>query len=202
MERKSLIRKFDKQAKKYDARREKDNTWRFRKRIFPEAEGRVLEVAVGSGYNFAFYSEVSELTGVDFSGEMLKAAASASKDYPFTTTLIQADVESVDFDADRFDTIVSSLSFCAYREPAKVLEKFRKWCRPEGKILLMEHGISSNKFFSGIQRLADPAAVMIVGCHQNRDISGIVNSSRLNILREERYLAGSMYLIWAETDSM
>lgn len=202
MDRKSLIRKFDKQAKNYDARRDKDKTYKFRKRIFPEAEGSVLEVAVGSGYNFPFYSGVTEVTGVDFSGEMLKAAEAASRNHPFKTTLVQKDVEAAEFDENSFDTIVSSLSFCAYQNPVEILNKFHKWCKPDGKILLMEHGLSSNKLLAGMQRLVDPAAVMIAGCHQNRDIAGIAETSGLNIIKEERYLAGSVYLIWAETDSV
>ncbi|MFD1387383.1 class I SAM-dependent methyltransferase [Oceanobacillus oncorhynchi subsp. oncorhynchi] len=198
MDQKTLIKKFNKQAEKYDKRRKNDSMSRFRRRIFQEAEGNVLEVAIGSGLNFPFYRRDIELTGVDFSPEMLKKAAHAAKDYPFQTTLIQNDVERVDFDANSFDTIVSSTSFCAYQRPVDVLNKFQKWCKPEGKILMLEHGISDNKLLAGMQKMADPLAVKIVGCHQNRNISAIVKNADMKLVREERYLAGSLYLIWAK----
>ncbi|MBM7599488.1 ubiquinone/menaquinone biosynthesis C-methylase UbiE [Virgibacillus halotolerans] len=199
MDRQLLVRKFDKQAKKYKKRQENGHANKFRQRIFHEAKGKVLEVAIGSGLNFPFYSRDIELTGLDFSHEMLKAAQNAAKDYPFKTTLIQEDVETVEFNENSFDTIVSSASLCAYQEPVTVLNSFQKWCKPEGKILMMEHGISTNKLLAGMQKSLDPLALKVVGCHQNRDISDIVKRSDLTLVREERYLAGYLYLIWAKS---
>lgn len=197
MDRQSLIKKFDKQAEKYDKRRKNDQLYRFRERIFQEAKGRVLEVAIGSGLNYPFYSRDIELTGVDFSYEMLKKAELAAKDYPFQTTFIQKDVERLDFNENSFDTIISSTSFCAYQEPVDVLNQFQKWCKSGGRILMLEHGISTNKLLAGMQKIVDPLALRIVGCHQNRNISAIVERSDVKLVREERYMAGSLYLIWA-----
>ncbi|KHF39703.1 class I SAM-dependent methyltransferase [Halalkalibacter okhensis] len=198
MDRQSLIKKFDKQAKKYNKRRENGQAYKFRQRIFQEAKGKVLEVGIGSGLNFPFYSSDIELTGLDFSPAMLKAAQNAAKDYPFKTTLIQDDVETVEFNEDSFDTIISSGSLCAYQEPVSVLNSFQKWCKPEGEILMLEHGISTNKPLAWLQKSLNPLALKVVGCHQNRDISEIVKESNLKSIREERYLAGYLYLIWAK----
>jgi ubiquinone/menaquinone biosynthesis C-methylase UbiE len=198
MDRQSLINKFDKQAKKYNKRRKSAQANKFRQRIFQDASGKVLEVAIGSGLNFPFYSRDIELTGLDFSHEMLKSAKNAAKDYPFHTTLIQEDVETVEFKEDSFDTIISSGSLCAYQDPLHVLNNFQKWCKPDGKILMMEHGICTNKLLAFLQKSIDPLALKVAGCHQNRNISEIVKRSRLKLFREERYLAGYLYLIWAK----
>src|SRR5690606_8862266 len=198
LERTSIIQKFDKQAKKYKRRRNKDGAYKYRERIFQGIEGKVLEVGVGSGLNFPFYNEGVSLTGVDFSGEMLDVAQDAAKEYPFKSAFIQADVEAVTFDAHSFDTIVTSGTLCAYQNPVQVLNKFQKWCKPNGKILMMEHGISTNKPLSWLQKAVDPLAVKLVGCHQDRNISEIVKESSLQIVKEERFMAGSLYLIWAK----
>ncbi|RDW16305.1 class I SAM-dependent methyltransferase [Oceanobacillus arenosus] len=198
MERKSLIEKFDKQANKYNKRRKNDHAYKYRNQVFQEVEGKVLEVGVGSGLNFAFYNKDVELTGVDFSQEMLKIAQNAAKEYPFKATFIQEDVESVKFNENTFDTIISSATLCAYQNPIIVLDNFQKWCKPEGKILMMEHGISTNRRLAWLQRKLDPLALKIVGCHQDRNISEIVKKSNLNLIREERYMAGYLYLIWAK----
>ncbi|WP_060207109.1 class I SAM-dependent methyltransferase [Sporosarcina koreensis] len=198
MNRQSLIKKFDKQAKKYDKRRINGQASKFRQRIFQEAEGKVLEVAIGSGLNFPYYRNNIELTGLDFSHEMLKTAQNAALNYPFKTTFIQNDIETFEFDENSFDTIISSGSLCAYQDPVDVLNKFQKWCKPEGKILMLEHGISTNKLLAGLQKSLNPLVLKVVGCHQNRNISDIVKESRLSLVREERYLAGYLYLIWAK----
>ncbi|WP_078552905.1 class I SAM-dependent methyltransferase [Bacillus alkalicellulosilyticus] len=198
MDRQSLIKKFDKQAKKYNKRRKNDQAYKFRQRIFKEAKGKVLEVGIGSGLNFPFYSSDIELTGLDFSEAMLKSAQNAAKDYPFKTTLIQDDVETIEFNENSFDTIISSGSLCAYQEPVSVLNSFQKWCKPEGRILMLEHGISTNKPLAWLQKSLNPLALKVIGCHQNRDISDIVKKSNLMLIREERYFAGYLYLIWAK----
>lgn len=199
MDRSAGIKKFDKQAKKYNKRRNNDRARKYRERIFKEAEGKVLEVGIGSGLNFPFYNKNVELTGLDFSSEMLKVAEDAVKDYAFKTTLVQADVESIDYEEDTFDTIVSSGTLCAYQDPVSVLNKFQKWCKPEGKILMAEHGISTNQSLAWLQNTLDPLALKLVGCHQNRDIAEIVRKSNLKMNKLERHLAGYLYLIWAKS---
>lgn len=198
MERKSLINKFDKQANKYNKRRENDSAYKFRHQIFRNVEGKVLEVGVGAGLNFSFYNKDVELTGVDFSREMLKIAEDAAKKFPFKATFIQEDVESVTFNENSFDTIVSSGTLCAYQNPVTVLNNFQKWCKPEGKILMVEHGISTNKLIARLQKALNPLALKVVGCHQDRDISEIVNESNLKLIKEERHMVGYLYLIWAK----
>ena len=196
--RNSLPEKFDKQANKYNKLRTHDKTFKYRQKIFADIHGEVLEVGIGVGLNFPLYNRDVELTGVDFSEEMLKGARQAAKEYPFQTTLIQEDVETIDFPENSFDVIVSSGTLCGYQNPLDVLNNFQKWCRPEGRILLLEHGISSSTPLAWLQKSLDPLAVKMVGCHANRDISGLVKSSKLQLIREERYLGGNVYLIWAK----
>lgn len=198
MNRQSLIRKFDKQAKKYNKRRDNNQANKFRHRIFQEAEGKVLEVSIGAGLNFPFYNSNIELTGIDFSHEMLKSAQNAAKNYPFKTTLIQEDVESIELSPNSFDTIISSGSLCVYQDPVDVLKKIQKWCKPDGKILLLEHGICTNKTVGWLQKVSNPLMLKISGCHQDRNMTDIVKKSNVKIIREERHFGGYLYLIWAK----
>lgn len=194
---KNYIQKFDKQAEKYERMRHHNLMKKYRPLIFRDAEGEVLECAIGVGNNFLYYDNVEAVTGVDFSSEMLKFAKQEAAKYPFRTELMEADIETLHFEADSFDTIVSSLSFCGYEHPVKVLNQLSVWCRPGGKILLMEHGISRKKPLSAVQKLIDPLSLKVVGCHQNRNIEAVVKQSNLKIERIERFALGCVYLIWA-----
>ena len=193
-----LIKKFDKQSNKYAKRRNNNRASKFRQRIFQDAEGHVLEVGIGSGLNFPFYNQEVKLTGLDFSHDMLKLARDAAKDYPFETTFIKTNVETVEFNENTFDTIVSSGTLCAYQNPVTTLNNFQRWCKPEGRILLLEHGVSTKKLIACVQKAINPLTLKLVGCHQNRNITDIVNKSQLNVIKEERYMAGYLYLIWAK----
>ncbi len=197
MENNRLIRKFDQQASIYERRRKQQTEREWREKLIGSARGHVLEVAVGAGANFAYYRSDVTLTAVDFSGGMLARAKAAAADAGLQCEIMQADMEKVDFPEHRFDTVVSTLSMCGYEDPVRMLQAMGRWCKPDGQLLLMEHGLSSNRLISGMQHLAEPLFRRTVGCHLNRNVGEILASSGLHVLRSERYLLGAIHLIWA-----
>lgn len=192
-----LIRKFDKQAKIYEMRRRKQSEKKWREKLIRCAKGHVLEVGVGAGANFHFYPKDVEVTAVDFSKEMLSRAKEAAAESGIQAEFTLSDVESLSFPDDSFDTIVSTLTFCGYEDPHRVLSNIQKWCKPGGQILLMEHGISSYRFVDRIQKMVDPLFKKMVGCHLKRDILQILEITNLNINKVERHMLGAVYLVWA-----
>lgn len=200
MDQTELIRKFDAQARMYEKKRKKQELGAWRKKLLRAASGKVLEVAVGAGANFPFYDPDVEITAVDFSGEMLKKAREAAREHGLKAEFIQADLESVEFSPDSFDTVVSTLSLCGYQDPIRVLNQCSGWCKKDGRILLMEHGISNNAVIASLQKALDPLAYRMIGCHHNRDMMQIIQSSGIVVEKVERYWAGMIHLIWARPD--
>lgn len=192
------IKKFDKQVDVYVRMRENDKFSKYRRKIFNETEGDVLEVGVGTGLNFPYYHRVNKLTAVDFSEPMLKEAEKEAGKYSFPVEFIHGDAETVEFKENSFDTIVSSLSFCSYKNPVELLNKFNKWCRGGGQILLLEHGLVKFKFLQVLQRAIDPLTMRMIGCHQNRDILALAAASKLEIIKVERHVLGAIYIIKAK----
>ncbi|WP_152391866.1 class I SAM-dependent methyltransferase [Paenibacillus guangzhouensis] len=197
MDKDKLIHKFDRQAGVYDRRRQKssDRTWR--EPLVSCAYGKVLEISVGAGANFPFYPKDVEVTAVDFSNEMLLAAQRGAADHRLQVTFLQSDVESLAFPANTFDTIVSTLSFCGYENPLQVLASLKEWCKPNGQILLMEHGRSSSPIIRPLQHIINPMFRRMVGCHVNRDIMGMVQQAGLHIEREEHHWLDMIHRVWA-----
>lgn len=197
MDKKKHIEKFDKQVGVYERMRDNDKFYEYRKLLFGEAYGEVLEVAVGTGLNFPHYKDIGHLTAVDFSMEMLASAEKEAEKYPFRTAFINADIETMDFQDNSFDTIVSSLSFCSYENPVEVMNRFGRWCRPDGRILLLEHGLSRYKTLQLLQKAVDPLTMKWIGCHQKRDIAALAGESDLKIIHLERRVLGAVYMIQA-----
>ncbi|GAA0317099.1 class I SAM-dependent methyltransferase [Bacillus carboniphilus] len=198
MSNEKLVRIFDKQAKTYERRRRQRADRKPRENLIPFAKGKVLEVAVGAGANFPYYPTGVEVTGVDFSGEMLGKARVAAREEGVSADFIQSDVETLSFPEHSFDTIVSTLSMCGYEDPVKILNLFNKWCKPGGQILLLEHGISSNRLLGSIQTLLNPVYRRFVGCHFNRDIVQLLQQSDIQIDKIEHQMLGIMHKIWAK----
>ncbi|WP_233531188.1 class I SAM-dependent methyltransferase [Paenibacillus alkalitolerans] len=116
MNNEKLIQKFDKQAKVYEMRRRKQSEKKWREKLIRSARGTVLEVGVGAGANFQFYSQDVEVTAVDFSKEMLSKAEEAVVESGVRAKFIHSDIESLSFPDDAFDTVVSTLTLCGYQD--------------------------------------------------------------------------------------
>ncbi|MCL6590361.1 MAG: class I SAM-dependent methyltransferase [Firmicutes bacterium] len=172
---------------------------KYRQRFLKDATGKTLEAAAGPGFNFGFYPPGIELTAVDFSPVLLKMAAGRAAEYGLTVNLVQADVESLSYPENSFDTIVSVLSLCAYEDPVKVLRNFNKWCKPEGKILLFEHGVGGgNKLITWFFTRIDNWNFKHHACHTNLNIKNTVLESGLVIEEYQVVNHGVHYQIKAK----
>ncbi|GIO88523.1 SAM-dependent methyltransferase [Paenibacillus faecis] len=193
------IRRFEKQAVVYDKKREKRELGTLRRRLLDSASGKVLELGIGAGSNLPFYRKEIRLTGVDFSPAMLERAKAANdRLYGIEANFIQSDIDTLELKENSYDTIVSTLTLCAYRDPGKVLRRMSRWCKPGGRILLLEHGLSSNSALAFGQKLVDPLVYRFVGCHHNRDIMKLVADSPLQVQHAEHVMTGMVHLIWCE----
>lgn len=189
---------FNKQADMWDRKRRKktlDKKWR--QKLLAEARGRILELAVGAGANFQFYDPTVTVTAVDFSPAMIEKARKAADEYNIQANFLVGDIEHVELPEETFDTVISTLSLCAYPNPLMVLERMNRWCAEDGRILLLEHGKCAFGPLAWIQNLMDPWQVRKIGCHANRDILGLVLQSPLQIEKHETRLLGAVHLIWA-----
>ena len=198
MKKEKLIKKYDKQVKMYENNRANQKLAGLRNKIIKNAYGKVLEVGVGAGANFPYYDRNNvEVTGVDFSSEMIKSAKRAASIFQVKAEFIQKDIDELILEHNSFDCIVSTLSLCSYPDPIVTLSKFNSWCRKDGIILLMEHGLSSNPLLSFTQKMIDPLYAKISGCHCNRNIDKIIEKSNLQVDHIERYWSDIIYLIQA-----
>lgn len=198
MKEKMLIKKFNKQIKTHEENINNPAIAVWRKKLLQHTHGKILEVGIGTGSNFPYYPKKDiQITGIDFSSEMLKSARSLASQLNIQASFIQKDVENAKFKPNSFDCIVSTLSLCSYTQPIATLNKFSDWCKDDGQILLLEHGLSSKPLLSLSQRLVDPLFQMISGCHCNRNITKILEESNIEVLHTETYWSDIIYLIWA-----
>ena len=193
---KNVVRLYDEQAKKY-ARMEKkkgfDYNWR--KKLLSKASGDLLEVSVGAGANFKFYPKNVKVTAIDISKEMIREARLAAYEHGISAHFICAPVEDVFFESEKFDTVVSTLSLCAYADPVETVRKMKEWCKPGGKLLFLEHGLAKPKVARWLQNKLDGFQYRKIGCHANRDILQIIEATGLQVQKVERKVFGMIYIV-------
>ena len=166
-----------------------------RREVFGRARGRVLEVAVGTGKNLPCYPpQVEEIVGIDLSPAMLAEARRRATDLGMEVELREADAEALPFPDASFDTVASSLSTCTFPDPVRALSEMRRVCKPDGQILLLEHGRSSSRWLP--DRRAD-AHARVLGCRWNREPLELVRDAGLVVRHARRVFFGIFHLIVA-----
>lgn len=171
---------------------------RLRKKLLSKATGKILDVACGTGINIPMFPAGSDITAVDLSPNMLEIARTNAAKHGLNVNLAVMDAEHLEFPDGSFDTVVSTLSTCTFPNPLKALQEIKRVCRPNGLILLLEHGHSTLPWLAKYQdrheyqHYEDHA-----GCRWNQEPLNLIESAGIKVLRSERNILGMFHSIEA-----
>lgn len=172
-------------------------TGRYRRELFGDASGRVLDVACGTGVNVPYLPSDVDLVGIDVSPEMLASARDRLEALEVDGTVERMDAQDLAFDDDSFETVISSLSTCTFPDPEAALEEMDRVCEPGGRILLFEHGRSSVGPIARFQdRFAD-VHYATAGCRWNQKPLELALKSGLSVREAEKRALGIVTLVEA-----
>ncbi len=147
---------------------------RYREALIPQARGCVLEIGVGSGLNFPFYTPaVERIIGLDPSRELLRRAAVRSSGSSQPIDLIQGSAEAIPLRAETVDTVVMTWVLCGIPDARQALSEMRRVLRPEGQLLFVEHGLAPDPPVARWQHRLDPVWTR-VSCHLDRPMDALI----------------------------
>ena len=194
-------RRYDRWAKLFnlmDGGDERNTRFaRWRSLLWSKAEGhKILEVGVGTGASFPYYPAGATITAIDFSANMLKFAREKAAKLNKPVTLEEMDVQSLEFPDNTFDDVVASLVFCSVPDPMQGLSEISRVVKPGGKLVMLEHVISSGSVSGAIMNLLNPLVMWTAGDNINRNTIENVAASGL-IIEQVSDLTGIFKLIEA-----
>ncbi|KLE14376.1 MULTISPECIES: class I SAM-dependent methyltransferase [Clostridium] len=140
--------------------------WRIN--LMKELKGKVLEVGVGTGKNIEYYPDTIDITAIDFSEKMLEKAREKAQRYNKQVTLLQMDAQDMDFQDNTFDMVFTTCVYCSVPDPIKGLKEMKRVCKPNGKIIMIEHVRSEKKILGLIMDILNPIVVNTYGANINR----------------------------------
>lgn len=167
-------------------------TGRYRERQFGDASGRVLDVACGTGTNFPYLPVDIDLVGIDISPDMLANAREELDRLPLEGSLRRMDAQALAFPDDCFDTVISALSTCTFPDPIEALQEMERVCKPDGRILLLEHGRSDVGPLARFQDWRADAHYEKRGCRWNQEPVGLVREAGLPVVESWTALLGTV----------
>ncbi|AMM54897.1 methyltransferase domain-containing protein [Pyrococcus kukulkanii] len=121
-----------------------------RKKAVSLAQGRTLEVGVGTGKTLRYYPRDVELYAIDGSEEMIKIAKRRAKKLGLSVKFFVGDVEKLPFPDNFFDTVISSFVFCTVPNPRRGMEEIKRVLKPGGRAVFLEHTISDSQLLNVI----------------------------------------------------
>ncbi|EWC46223.1 hypothetical protein DRE_04601 [Drechslerella stenobrocha 248] len=167
-------------------------------------QGDVLEVSAGTGRNNPYYNvdSCSSITMVDNSSNMLEIAKNEfERRYPYygrISFLAQDASKPISSPSgEGFDRVIQTMGLCSQESPVDTLRNLERQCKPEGRILLLEHGRSH---YNWLNRILDAYVLDHArnwGCFWNRDIGKLLEESGLVVTSISRFHLGTTWLIEA-----
>jgi ubiquinone/menaquinone biosynthesis C-methylase UbiE len=171
---------------------------RQRKQLMPQAHGKILDVACGTGLNFSLFPANSEITAIELSTRMLEVAQHKANVLNLHVQSKVMDAQQLEFPDGSFDTVTSALSTCTFPDPIQALKEMKRVCRIDGLILLLEHGHSSIPWLANYQdRNVLKHYQQHAGCRWNQDPLDLVQAAGLRVLSHKRFGLGMFHAIKA-----
>lgn len=163
----------------------------FRERVIAAAEGRVLEIGIGSGLNLPFYGpQVQEIFGLEPSPQLVTMAKRLARDTSAPVTFIEGMAEAIPLDDRSIDTVITTWTLCTIPEAVQALTEMRWVLKPGGQLLFIEHGLAPEESVRKWQERVTPLWKRIGGgCHLNRPIPILIERAGFSIAAlENSYL--------------
>lgn len=157
----------------------------YRRRTVTAAEGRVLEIGVGSGLNLPFYSAKAErIIGLDPSSKLLGMAGKPAREAASPVELIEGTAEAIPLEDRTVDTVVSTWAMCSIPDVQRALGEMRRVLKPSGRLVFVEHGLAPEARVRRWQdRLTPLWRRFSGGCHLNRAIAELIEGAGFRIER-------------------
>lgn len=170
---------------------------RLRRELARQLHGDVLELGSGTGatLDLVDWSQISSYIATDLSRGMLDRARARPSVAGRSIEFRQLDATTLPFPDASFDTVTTSLTLCTVPAPEQTLREMSRVCRPEGRIVLLEHVRAPNSMLAWLQKKLTPGQVRRMGCHLDRPTDRLVREMGFPIDRDDRRLFSIFRLI-------
>lgn len=151
-----------------------------REKVVPRAQGRVLEIGLGTGLNMPHYdmARVGSIVGVEPSLRMHRLARKRIARAGLDVELIGLSAEKIPLEDASFDSVVVTYTLCTVPDPAAALREMRRVLKPDGALFFSEHGLSPDAEVRRWQDRLNPCwRRLFGGCNLNRDVPALLQDA-------------------------
>ena len=128
----------------------------YRERVIGSAEGRTLEIGIGSGLNLPFYRPaVREIVGIEPALQLIAMARQVAERTRMPVTFIEESAEVIPLEDDTVDSVVTTWTLCTIPQADRALGEMRRVLKRSGRLLFVEHGLAPDVRRAQMAELVD-----------------------------------------------
>ena len=166
---------------------------KIRQRIIPLAQGKVLEIGVGSGANFTHYdaTRVTKLYALEPNPGMIQLAEKQKRQIRLNIEFLRLPGERIPLRDKTMETVVSTFTLCTISHIEGAIEEIARVLKPSGELIFCELGLAPDPSVQFWQRLLNPIyRFLFQGLHLTRDIPALLMRGGFHIKQiDAGYLA-------------
>ena len=138
---------------------------RQRQKVVPLAEGKVLEIGIGSGLNLPFYekSKIDEVWGLDPSEELSAMARIVADQESIEVNFISSGAEEIPLPDNHFDSVLITYTMCTIPEVLRANQEIRRVLREDGKMIFVSMGKLQMKILENGKKELIPFGEKLLG---------------------------------------
>jgi ubiquinone/menaquinone biosynthesis C-methylase UbiE len=157
------------------------------------AEGKVLEIGVGSGANLIHYdrTRVSKLYALEPNPGMIRLAERQRHRTKLNIEFLDLSRERIPLADGVVDTVVSTFTLCTIPGIVEAIRDIGRVLRADGKLIFFELGLSPDPAVQRWQRWLEPVYYWLFqGLYLTRDIPSLIRQGGFQIVQmREAHLA-------------
>jgi len=160
-----------------------------RERTLAPARGRILEIGFGTGRNLTHYPPaVRRIEAIDPDVDLDRLSMPRIAKASIEVDFHHLDAAHLPFEAECFDTVVSTFTLCSIPDVVHALGEVRRVLKPGGQFLFLEHGRAPDPDVARWQdRLNRWWMPLAGGCHLNRPMRALIEEAGLGFGPVQNY---------------
>jgi ubiquinone/menaquinone biosynthesis C-methylase UbiE len=149
-------------------------------------KGNILEIGFGKGENFQYYSNGCKIFTIEKNEKFLINAEKIFRESKIR--LKKGIAEKLPFENEYFDAVVFSFVLCSVNSIEKSLNEILRVLKKNGKVILLEHVKSENKFTIAVQKLITGIQSLFIDCRLDRDPRWFIDKTKFKIISEKIFI--------------
>jgi ubiquinone/menaquinone biosynthesis C-methylase UbiE len=163
----------------------------YKRALFSQLSGTVLEIGAGTGTNFALYPPDIQWIGVEPNVHMHSDLLKAAEEYGIRGEIHTGVAERLPVDDASVDAVVSTLVLCSVSDQVTVLGEILRVLRPAGRYVFVEHvAAPEHTRLRWMQTFVKPAwRAVSDGCEPDRDTAAAIRRAGFSSVEMDGFRA-------------